>query len=693
MGDILSIVVIMLGLATAVFVLLTANPKTSRKLTIFAGILALLGGLAVYGYGYCSKDGIGLQAMLHALFSVFRIFIGDADFSEVADYFTGSTLLALIWLLHVLGFYATSSAAISLIGANALRNLRVRLARKEDLNIIYGINPDSVEFGQALVEDAKALVVFVAEDPDSTLSESILESGGVLRSDNHAISGNKQFLKSLGLRKGKRQLTLYTLHKDAFKNMEYAKLLLEGCKDLDLSAEQMSLVIHAREDDSTKQLQVSKDRLGYGFISIFQEASLTGRLLMQKYPPCRSISFNEEGIAQDDFEAIIIGFGKIGQTVLRQLVMNGQFIGSTFRADVFDPDAEALNGHFVNSYPDLLKHYNIQFHSHDGRSQELYKHLNDRMDKIKYIVLCTGNEQRNDEIEEELRSYLLAKGKKVCIMQCYYRGIKSTDPETNEPLFHKLYHPDVLATKKLDLLAMAINHHYMGDSDRGPVAEWMDCDYFSRMSNRAYADFVDSVLHILKLNEDKVLNGNWIIPKDIMDKWQEGHNLINFFRERAIPEERIAQWRKDQKLTTLLDEYSISKQDLDKWREDRDLMKLLNEHPTCLKPARMLGQLEHNRWNAFHFAMGYQSMTQEEFDGRTAQYKKDVAEGKTKPIRIAKNTIQKTHACLVSWEELVDLSNRENAITGGNKDYQQLDIENIMLIPKLLRIREEYERK
>ena len=48
MGDLLSVVVILFGLATAVFVLLTADPKTSRKLTIISGVLALVGGLVFW---------------------------------------------------------------------------------------------------------------------------------------------------------------------------------------------------------------------------------------------------------------------------------------------------------------------------------------------------------------------------------------------------------------------------------------------------------------------------------------------------------------------------------------------------------------------------------------------------------------------------------------------------------------------
>ena len=645
MGDILSVVVIMLGLATAVFVLLTANPKTSRKLTIFAGILALLGGLAVYGYGYCSKDGIGLQAMLHALFSVFRIFIGDADFSEVADYFTGSTLLALIWLLHVLGFYATSSAAISLIGANALRNLRVWRSRKR-LCIIYGVTENSVAFGQNA--DDSENYIYVDEKPDSVLMESILDDGSVLRSDPNAWKGNTQFLTSLGFSR-KAYIKIYCLHPDLPRNIAYANVIYSSIKKLNPKSTNFSLIVHAKTDiltiegseqevfiDGKKKIKGESQAWknpDYDSVTFFQEADLVARLLIQKFPPCKTLSFNADCEAQDNFEALVIGFGQIGQTVLRHLIMNGQFVGSQFRADVFAPDVDERNGYFCSSCPGAMEHYDIQFHPHEGRSPELYQHLNERLGKLKYIAICTGDELCNAEIAEELRSYLSMRNQNIPIYQCSHQGIKATIPPRVEYVeggflspnvldqqtdAFSIYHPDVLDIEKQDRLAMAINTSYMGSYSKGLLQDWLECDYFSRASCRAYADFVDSILYILGLTEKDVLNGQWHISDE---------------------------------------------------------------------QKQILGQLEHARWNAFHFCLGFLPMSDKELYLRAQIRQEQLTKGSHGLIRITKNMINRTHACLVSWEDLVVLAQKEHALTGTLKDYQKMDIDNIMLIPKLLEIR------
>ena len=45
----------------------------------------------------------------------------------------------------------------------------------------------------------------------------------------------------------------------------------------------------------------------------------------------------------------------------------------------------------------------------------------------------------------------------------------------------------------------------------------------------------------------------------------------------------------------------------------------------------------------------------------------------------------RTHACLIGWEELDALSQRESRLTGKELDYKAMDADNVRLIPELLR--------
>ena len=625
MGDYISILLVCVGFFAAVMVLLTADPKISKRLTAAAGILALIGGLSLYGYGYIATAGTVLEAMLRTVFAVCRMFIGEADFGDISEapLFAMKWLVTLCWCSHVLAFYATSSAALSLIGANALRKLRLRLAVKRDLNILFGVHEDSVSFGQNLTEEHKQLAVYVAEEAEESLSDAIGQSGGVLYTGSKAASGSVSFLKSLGLASGKRCLTVYCLHKDPLKNMTYARDLLDSCRQLGIDPSRLSLVILAREDETVQELQVADGRYGYGFITVFRENDLTARLLIRHYPPCDSVSFDDRGRATEDFEALIVGFGSLGQRVLRSLIMNGQFVGSTFRADVFDPQYRDRDGYFRSRFPGVLEQYRVHFHTDAPGSRGLYDHLTQRLDSLRYIVLCADTEQENEALAQDIGDYLAYKGVYLPIYQCSCRGVKTTCGKTGQTREYIIYDPAVLSTRSLDQLAMTVNHYYQGAGSRGPLREWMACDYFSRMSNRAYADFQEAVLRAAGKTREDALAGRW--------EFTPAHK-------------------------------------------------------------ENLGRMEHLRWNAFHFCMGFTPMDPETYDRRAEIYLQEKAQTGKGKIRIGKDMQRKEHACLISWEALNALSAKENAITGGSVDYQQMDINNIDLLPKLLQIQEQQNR-
>ena len=73
MSEYVSILLLGVAFVTAVAVLLTAEPKIAKRLTAAAGVIALVGGLAVYGYGYLSVALSPFEAMLRTVFAVCRM--------------------------------------------------------------------------------------------------------------------------------------------------------------------------------------------------------------------------------------------------------------------------------------------------------------------------------------------------------------------------------------------------------------------------------------------------------------------------------------------------------------------------------------------------------------------------------------------------------------------------------------------
>ena len=81
-------------------------------------------------------------------------------------------------------------------------------------------------------------------------------------------------------------------------------------------------------------------------------------------------------------------------------------------------------------------------------------------------------------------------------------------------------------------------------------------------------------------------------------------------------------------------------------------------------------------------------MTDHEFDLRTKLYLEQLASNGSSDLRISKNMSSRTHACLIGWDELKALSEKEAAITGEYRDYQKMDTDNVMAVPKLMQIAE-----
>lgn len=98
-----------------------------------------------------------------------------------------------------------------------------------------------------------------------------------------------------------------------------------------------------------------------------------------------------------------------------------------------------------------------------------------------------------------------------------------------------------------------------------------------------------------------------------------------------------------------------------------------------------LAKTEHLRWWAFQYVEGYQPMSRETWEARAQQYLAETKENGKSRLRIGKDVIKLQHACMIPWNDLDELSARENAVTGGNVDYKQMDRDNVLNVEALVR--------
>ena len=275
---------------------------------------------------------------------------------------------------------------------------------------------------------------------------------------------------------------------------------------------------------------------------------------------------------------------------------------------MFSPEYAAESGYLQTDCPELLKNYDIRFFDAEGRSRSFYDYVAEHLNDLKLIAVCTGSEELNAEISDNLMLFLKRHGaEQICVIQCGRDGVRYQESVGSPIIRAEIYSLAFLDAEIADRSAILLNSSY-DRTDRSDWEKWLACDSFSKASSRASADFTPALIRSLSSSREEIL----------ADGWKPSSEQL-----------------------------------------------------------RNLGETEHRRWCAFHYSMGYRPMSREEMKHRARL-----------GLRVSKDQETRSHACLIPWEKLDELSAFETGLTGESVDYKQLDINNVLAIPKLLRAEE-----
>lgn len=614
-----TIIFVSAAIFTAIILSLATPPKYTKNVLFWIASLTAIAALGMYGFGYSYQYLHGqtpntiATSIIFTVMDTCKMFGGSSNWEQIQSAYAGHAgWEILFWIIHLLALTASAGAVISSLGATLLKKIRLRLLRRNDISLIFGLNEDTLEFGQTLSKKTKTAILYVDTEAHYKQTSAVDRMDALFRSDADAIGGSIRFLRSIGLRPGKRKLHIYALSKSMADNQEYARNILVSLENRKIRSEQLALTIFGTDSRTDHVLQAGADRYGYGSIISINEQEMIARLLIRNYPPCETISFDHNGKAVSDFHAIVVGCGQIGQAVLRQLVMNSQFHGCQSRIAVFAPDYNAQIGFLAHDCREMLDHYQISLFPFDGRSRQFYDYLAEHIDSVNYAVVCTENEDIDQETSDQLQAFFVKKHRPISVLTCSSRGIFQRTCE-NRIIANRIYTPEILYSDEIDRMAMVLNHSYIGQGDM--YENWKSCAYFDRMSSRASADFCSTFMHCAGVTREQVL-----------DAWDPRGEL--------------------------LENLSIT---------------------------------EHLRWNAFHYCMGFRKMTEEEFQARAAAYRQAKAADPNTRYRVTKDMDNRIHACLIPWDDLDAYSQKENAVTGGDRDYKEYDRQNVRNLSNILR--------
>ena len=410
------------------------------------------------------------------------------------------------WLIHMIAFYTVASALLVRFGNELLQWIRVATTKVSDVDLVFGINSNSLAAGRNIEGIKGRMLVYVDSRVGESYEAPIRDLEGFIYSNKEALKAAPSFLQMLRVRPGKMMFRLYALSEDYDRNLQYAQRTLESLKTLKIDPEQTELVLLGTDEWKGMDFQSKEERYGYGGVLSCNEFEMASRLLISTYPLCDAIDFDESGRAMEEMDALIVGFGRMGQEVLWKIVANGQFENSShqaltnggafkfnnFHAAVFDPDFERRLGFIKSECPQMFAYYDIKFHPQDGRSGEIFQFIKENAPKLKYIVVCLEDRETARDIAIRLVDHLKTLGYSQRVYTCDINGIRCYSGNAREWESHGIYDSAALYSREPDRYAMELNHHYAGG--RNVKEDWERCDYLQRMSCRASVDYLTPLI-------------------------------------------------------------------------------------------------------------------------------------------------------------------------------------------------------
>ena len=496
----IAIILIAAAVFLALIIWFTEDTEHVKIWTGIAFLVAILGGLCIYGTIDANQfSEIPPIAVLRTVIHVCKMFGNAGDGSHDAFVkIVGESIFTscFYWIVHFFAYFSVISAVILVIGKDILRSFRTWLLRFREIEIIYGIDDNTLGLGEALKKGRKISLVFVGNG--SVNDSYINRTGALVYSDPNAMQPTGKFLKRLGIKGKGRKIRISTLSKDVEKNYSYALKMLKCLEEAGVDPSNTELVMFARAAMLGNELQALGDHYGYGMVKAYDQTELAARLLTWKYPLSDEMTFDDKGKATKDVDILMVGFGGIGQELIRKIVPVGQFEGSSFHVHIFDPAFEKKNGFFSSRYPDLLKKYDIQIEAVDARSERFSEYVKEKAKSLSLITVAVGNEELGQEITYGIIDILADNDVEMPVYQCYKDKI-IRNKAREECVTTSVFDKEIMYGQGLNALAKEINHYYCGEGSA--EEQWKTCDYFSRMSSCASADYLSGLLKRLGLDK------------------------------------------------------------------------------------------------------------------------------------------------------------------------------------------------
>lgn len=419
----------------AAFVISKRNVRKNIIIHLMAYAIIVFGAgvvLYMFGFDYEGTAGNWLALFLRSITASMEMFVSESELIEVQDKCKEDVIYMLIFAVtHFLAICVSAAFIIHILGTRLKSYVFMRWpwSKKKELFVFFDLSQESISLAKDIHRTRKSKdyqIIFVktpmeeshlerfsfshilsfADNRNETI-EQLTEIGAYLTYSRKSVSigiNENEWKETVGLN----TLHLY-IQRNAYKKTHFFCLSPNEENNINTA-----VALSKRYSDNEKYriyCRANHDSITDSFANLnlrFIDSASLAVIELKKKVEYQPVSFvkpdTKTAVATKPFRSMIIGFGETGFEVFRFLYEFSSFVGkdskeNPFHCDIIDPKAKQLENSLYLHCPGLEEKVNkdgvhtILFH--EGTIENNRNVVNELISSVDYIVICTDNEKEN----------------------------------------------------------------------------------------------------------------------------------------------------------------------------------------------------------------------------------------------------------------------------------------------------------
>lgn len=396
----------------------------------FSGVV-----LYVVGFNYDGTANNWLALLLRSITASIEMFVSESELIEVQDTCKDDVIYMLLFAVtHFLAICVSAAFIIHLLGTRLKSYVLMRRpwSKKKEIFVFFDLSQESLSLAKDIHRARKLKdyqIIFVktpmeeshlerfsfshilsfADNRNETI-EQLTEIGAYLTYSRKSVSiemTENEWNETVGLNTLHRYI-LRIANDEKFKTHFFC---LSSNEENNINT---AVALSKRYLDDKKYpiyCRANHDSITESFANLnlkFIDSASLAVMELKKKVEYQPISFvkpdTKTAVATKPFRSMIIGFGETGFEVFRFLYEFSSFVGkdskeNPFHCDIIDPKAKQLENSLYLHCPGLEEKVNkdgvhtILFH--EGTIENNRNVVKELISSVDYIVICTDNEKEN----------------------------------------------------------------------------------------------------------------------------------------------------------------------------------------------------------------------------------------------------------------------------------------------------------